>query len=182
MNYMLEAKKTAGQKLYARETNAAKRSLAIKNAANKLNANKKKAYVGSGIAGGAAIAGGASAAVLAKKAKQYAAAAAKEKDPRAKKIYEAKAAKYKKLAIAAGAASGTVGAAAGATAGLTAGSGKIAAAAEKSRKEHMEARKQLKAFKESYADGYYAALCEIEALEESYDDYDEYDEYDEYDY
>ena len=178
MNYMLEAKKTAGQKAYAREIAGIKRNVAIEKAANKLNANKKKAYIGSGIAGAGAVAGGASAAVLAKKAKQYAAAAAKEKDPRAKKIYEAKAAKYKKLAIAAGASSGAIGAAAAGTADAAAASGKIAGYANTKKKEHIDAANKLKAFKESYADGYYAALCEIEALEESYDDYDEYDEYD----
>jgi len=179
MNYMLEEKKTAKQKAFNRAMASRKRSEKVVDAMDKLRANKKKAYVGSGIAGGAAVAGGASAAVLAKKAKQYAAAAAKEKDPRAKKIYEAKAAKYKKLAIAAGASAGAVGAAAGGTALVTKNAGKIRDKAARNINGQNEIITKLN---ESYADGYYAALCEIEALEESYDDYDEYDEYDEYDY
>lgn len=171
MNYMLEAK-TAKEKAFNKAMSSRKRSEKVVTAMDKLRANKKKAYIGSGIAGGAAVAGGASAAVLAKKAKQYAAAAAKEKDPRAKKIYEAKAAKYKKLAIAAGASAGAVGAAAGGTALVTKNAGNIRDKAARNINQQNEIISKLN---ESYADGYYAALCEIEALEESYDDCDEYD-------
>lgn len=122
--------------------------------------------------GAVGAAGGASAAVLWSKYKKYKKAAEEATSPRDKRIYLAKADRYKKLAKAAG----ITGAAVAGAHAATFGGAKAAGAIAKGSREKLQSKVTNKeiTLKEAYADGYYAALKDLDVLAEAYDEYDEY--------
>lgn len=168
---LYEAKKTDAERKEAYHDKAVKnRAIAVKrnSTANSLkkggaNWNKRRNTM---IAGGATAAvGGAGAAALTAKYKQYKRAAENASDDRERRIYEAKADKYKKMALAAGGV-GSAGALAAGGAAASRGVVGLSSKAHKGlSKKYNEKSKKLN---ESYADGYYAALCEMEEVEDIY--------------
>lgn len=168
---LLEAKKEMLRSTFNKKV--ANREKVERGSAKVAGALKNKKNIA--FSGAVGAAGGASAAVLWSKYKKYKKAAEEATSPRDRRIYLAKADRYKKLAKAAGAVgAGVVGAHA-----ATFGGAKAAGAIAKGSREKLQSREASGelTLKEAYADGYYAALKDLDVLAEAYDEYDYYDEY-----